>query len=53
MNCLIAANRGELLCQIITAKPLDDKSRNELDSVLKQFSKKGDKVTVDPSMRVE
>jgi len=54
MNRLMAANRGELLCRIITAKPLDDKLRKELDSVLKQFSKKGEKVngetTVDPSI---
>jgi len=56
MNRLMAANRGELLCRVITAKPFDDKSRNELNSVLKQFSKKGEKVnvetTVDPSIMV-
>ena len=54
MNRLMAANREELLCHVITAKPLDDKLRNELDSVLKQFSKKGEKLnvetTVDPSI---
>ncbi|CAF0889231.1 unnamed protein product [Rotaria sordida] len=54
MNRLMSANRGELLCRVITAKPLDDKLRNELDSVLKQFSKKGEKLnvetTVDPSI---
>ncbi len=54
MNRLMAANRGDLLCHVITAKPLDDKLRNELDSVLKQFSKKGEKpivqTTVDPSI---
>ena len=54
MNRLMAANRKELLCRVITAKPLDDKLRAELDSVLKQFSKKGEKVnvetTVDPSI---
>ncbi|CAF0937758.1 unnamed protein product, partial [Adineta ricciae] len=54
MNRLMAANRGELICRVITAKPLDDKLRSELDSVLKQFSKKGEKVnvetTVDPSI---
>jgi hypothetical protein len=41
MNRLMAANRRELLCRAITAKPLDEKLLNELDSVLKQFSKKG------------
>jgi F-type H+-transporting ATPase subunit O len=54
MNRVMAANRGELLCRVIAAKPLDDKLRSELDSVLKQFSKKGEKVnvarTVDPSI---
>jgi F-type H+-transporting ATPase subunit O len=50
----MAANRQELLCRVITAKPLDEKSRTELDSVLKQFSKKDEKLnvetTVDPSI---
>lgn len=54
MNRLMAANRGELLCRVVTAKPLDDKSRKDLDAVLKQFSKKGEKVnvetTVDPTI---
>ena len=50
MNRLMAANRGELLCRVITAKPLDDKSRNELDTVLKQFSKKGEKITVETTV---
>ncbi|UJR34976.1 hypothetical protein I4U23_027755 [Adineta vaga] len=50
MNRLMAANRGELSCRVITAKPLDDKLRNELDSVLKQFSKKGEKVTVETTI---
>ena len=46
----MAANRGELLCRVITAKPLDDKLRNELNAVLKQFSKQGEKVTMDTSV---
>jgi F-type H+-transporting ATPase subunit O len=54
MNRLMSANRKELLCRIITAKPLDDKLRNELDSVLKQFGKHGEKInvetTVDPTI---
>lgn len=50
MNRLMAANRGELLCRVITAKPLDDKLRNDLDGVLKQFSKKGEKVNVETSV---
>ncbi len=54
MNRVMAANRKELLCRVITAKPLDDKLSNELNSVLKQFSKQGEKIsvetTVDPSI---
>ncbi|CAF3380919.1 unnamed protein product [Rotaria sp. Silwood1] len=50
MNRLMAANRGELSCRVITAKPLDAKSRSELDSVLKQFSKKDEKVTVETTV---
>lgn len=50
MTRLMAANRGELLCRVITAKPLDDKLRADLDSVLKQFSKKGEKVSVEASV---
>jgi F-type H+-transporting ATPase subunit O len=54
MNRLMAADRKELLCRIITAKPLDDKLNNELNTVLKQFSKHGEKLnvetTVDPTI---
>ena len=54
MSRLMAANRGELLCRVVTAKPIDDKLRNELNSVLQQFSKKGEKLnvetTVDPTI---
>lgn len=50
MNRIMAANRGELSCRVITAKPLDQKMRTELDSVLKQFSKKGEKVNVETSV---
>lgn len=50
MNRLMAANRGELLCRIVTAKPLDDKTRKELDSVLQQFGKKGEKLNVETSV---
>ncbi len=54
---LMLANGKELLCRVIIPKPLDDKLRNEFDSVLKKFSKKGEKVnvetTVDPSIMWE
>jgi F-type H+-transporting ATPase subunit O len=50
MNRLMAANRKELACRVITAKPIDDKLRKELDAVLKQFSKQGEKVTVETSV---
>ncbi|CAF1551095.1 unnamed protein product [Rotaria magnacalcarata] len=50
MNRLMSANRGELICRVITAKPLDAKLRGELDSVLKQFSKKEEKLNVETSV---
>ncbi|CAF4101175.1 unnamed protein product [Rotaria sp. Silwood2] len=50
MNRLMSANRGELLCRVITAKPLDGKLRSELDSVLKQFSKKDEKLSVEANV---
>jgi len=54
MNRIMAANRQELSCHVTTAKPLDEKLRNELETVLKQFSKKGEKLnietTVDPTI---
>lgn len=53
MTRLMAANRKELLCRVVTAKPLDDKLRAELDAVLKQFSKQGEKVSVETSVDPE
>jgi len=47
MNRLMASHRGELTCRVITAKPMDDKIKQELDSVLKQFAKKGEKLNVE------
>ena len=50
MNRLLAANRGELLCRVITAKPLDSKTRGELDAVLKQFGKHNEKINIETSV---
>lgn len=50
MNRLMSANRKELICRVITARPLDAKLRDELDSVLKQFSKKEEKLNVETSV---
>lgn len=50
MNRLMAANRRELACHVITAKPLDAKTRSELDAVLKQFSKNNEKLNVETSV---
>ncbi|XP_014488836.1 PREDICTED: ATP synthase subunit O, mitochondrial [Dinoponera quadriceps] len=51
---IMAANRGEVVCEIITAKPLDTDMKNKLESALKGFLKKGQTILlttkVDPSI---
>ncbi|CAG7833355.1 unnamed protein product [Allacma fusca] len=51
---IMAAHRGEIECEVITAKPLDAALQKELDAALKSFVKAGQsiKVTsrVDPSI---
>ncbi|KAL5457340.1 hypothetical protein EMCRGX_G034589 [Ephydatia muelleri] len=37
---LMGAHRGEVLCTVTTAKPIDDKNKKELESVLKGFAGK-------------
>lgn len=50
----MAANRGEVVCEVITAKPLDADTKNKLESALKGFLKKGQTILltakVDPSI---
>jgi len=51
---LMAAHRGEVPCEVITAKPLDDALRTELETALKSFLKQGEKLLltakVDPAI---
>ncbi|KAK9294078.1 hypothetical protein QLX08_011175 [Tetragonisca angustula] len=39
----MAANRGEVPCEVITAKPLDNEMTSKLQAALKGFLNKGDK----------
>ncbi|KAK3098233.1 hypothetical protein FSP39_017435 [Pinctada imbricata] len=51
---IMSAHRGEVLCTVITAQPLDDASSKELEGALKGFLKAGQKLQiekeVDPSL---
>merc|ERR1712072_1121760 len=51
---IMAAVRGEVACEVVTAKPLDAATQKEVEAVLAAFTKKGDvlKLTskVDPSI---
>ncbi|XP_055544693.1 ATP synthase subunit O, mitochondrial [Wyeomyia smithii] len=38
-SLIMAAERGEVVCEVITAKPLDDSQRKQLESALKSFLK--------------
>ncbi|KYN38293.1 ATP synthase subunit O, mitochondrial [Trachymyrmex septentrionalis] len=51
---LMAANRGEVVCEVITASPLDADMKTKLESTLKRLLKKGETALlttkVDPSI---
>ncbi|CRL01832.1 CLUMA_CG015153, isoform A [Clunio marinus] len=51
---IMAANRGEIVCEVITAKPLDGAQRKELEAQLKKFIKPNEIIQltakVDPSI---
>ncbi|XP_011314379.1 ATP synthase subunit O, mitochondrial [Fopius arisanus] len=38
---IMAANRGEVVCEVTTAKPLDADTQSKLESTLKMFLQKG------------
>lgn len=51
---IMSASRGEVVCEVITAKPLDADNKGKLESALKSFLKKGQTIQittkVDPSI---
>ncbi|XP_065354885.1 ATP synthase subunit O, mitochondrial [Calliphora vicina] len=51
---IMAAHRGEIVCEVVTAKPLDSSQNKQLESALKAFLKNNEtlKITsrVDPSI---
>ena len=51
---IMAANRGEVVCEVITAKPLDADTKTKLETTLKSFLTKGQTILlttkVDPSI---
>jgi len=51
---IMSAHRGEVQCEVITAKPLDKALQDQLEGALKSFTKSGQtikiKVSVDPSI---
>ncbi|KAI5646018.1 ATP synthase delta (OSCP) subunit domain-containing protein [Phthorimaea operculella] len=51
---MMAAHRGEVACEVITAKPLDQAQRSSLEAALKKFMKANETLqltaTVDPSL---
>jgi F-type H+-transporting ATPase subunit O len=51
---LMAANRGEVICEVITANPLDAETKTKLESTLKRLVKKGQTILlttkVDPTI---
>jgi len=51
---LMSAHRGEVICEVVTAKPLDGPLQQELDAALKSFLKPGQSILlttrVDPAL---
>lgn len=51
---LMAANRGEVVCEVVTANPLDADTKTKLETTLKRLLKKGQTILlttkVDPSI---
>ncbi|XP_033220313.1 ATP synthase subunit O, mitochondrial [Belonocnema kinseyi] len=51
---IMAANRGEVVCEVVTAKPLDADTKTKLESTLKSFLSKGQTILltakVDPAI---
>ncbi|MCL4119637.1 UNVERIFIED_CONTAM: hypothetical protein GTU68_033893 [Idotea baltica] len=50
-NTLMAAERGEVICEVTTAKELDASMKKELEGVLRGFVKKGESIQL--TMKVD
>ncbi|XP_046403480.1 ATP synthase subunit O, mitochondrial [Ischnura elegans] len=48
---IMASHRGEVHCEVITAKPLDEASKKDLEGALKAFMKKGETILL--TMKVQ
>lgn len=53
-KAIMAAHRGDVVCEVVTAKPLDDSQRKQLEGALKAFLQKNESIQltarVDPSI---
>ncbi|XP_058825053.1 ATP synthase subunit O, mitochondrial [Topomyia yanbarensis] len=53
-SLIMAAERGEVVCEVVTAKPLDDSQRKQLEGALKAFLKPNQSIQltakVDPAL---
>ena len=50
---LMSAHRGEVLCVVTTAKPLEASHMKELETSLKAFMKKGENIQIETKVRIE
>jgi len=50
---IMAAHRGEIECEVITAKPLDKAMQTELEAALKSFVKSGQSIKIKTSVDPE
>nr|BAN20672.1 ATP synthase delta chain [Riptortus pedestris] len=53
-STIMAGHRGDLRCEVVTAKALDEETKKQLQTVLKGFAKKGENIIlelkVDPNI---
>ncbi|XP_066594453.1 ATP synthase subunit O, mitochondrial [Prorops nasuta] len=50
---IMAADRGEVVCEVITAKPLDADMKKNLEASLKRFLKKGETILLNTKVNPE
>ncbi|CAH1389730.1 unnamed protein product [Nezara viridula] len=46
-STIMAGHRGDLRCEVTTAKPLDEETKKQLETVLKAFAKKGENIILE------